>query len=438
MTKLSKKEKPHANMVVIGHVDNGKSTLMGHLLIDAGAIPNSEIRKLEQKARDLNRKSWWYAFVFDTLKEEQAGGITIDTSFKKFETKTRYWTIIDAPGHVNYIKNMIKGTSQADVAILVISAKTSEYDTAIGLKGQGREHAFLAKTLGVRKIIVAINKMDDNSVRYSEKRYNEVREGIQELLINVGYNIKNDVEFVPVSGYIGDNLVEKSQNIPWWQGPTLIEAIDSIPEIKYATDKPLRILVQDVYRIKGTGIVPVGKVETGVIRIGMKVLASPSGFIGEVKSIEMHHESLNQAEAGDNIGFSLRGLTPKDIKKGDIVSEIEKPCPIVTPNGFFKAKIIVLDHPTAITQGYTPVVFAHAAQVACRFLRLIEKLDPRSGKVIESEPQFIKKGDVAVVEMKPTKKLPIEQSSDFIDLSRIIIRDMGQTVAVGLVTEIIS
>jgi elongation factor 1-alpha len=431
------KEKEHMNLVIIGHIDNGKSTMMGHLLIATGAVTEREAREMEKMAKDLDRESWKFAYFLDKLAEERKRGITIDLAFRKFETKSKYFTIIDAPGHQDFVKNMITGASQADAAILVFSAKTSEFAAAISDNGQGREHAFLARTLGVKKIVLAINKMDDASVSYKEARYNEVKDEVEKLLKVVGYNTEQDVIFLPVSAFVGDNLATKSDNLSWFKGPTLVEALDGLPVPSKPTGKPLRLPVQDVYKIKGSGVVPVGKIETGMLKVGMKVHIAPTDFEGELRSIEMHHEAMQEAGPGDNVGYNIRGVTMKDVYRGCVVAEASKPCTVVTPKGMITTHVIVIWHPTAVAIGYCPVVHSHTAQIACKFMELTKKMDPKTGQVTEDNPQFLKKGDTAVVKLQPIKKFPLEKYKDFPELGRIAVRDMGRTVSVGVVLDLV-
>ncbi|NJE04588.1 translation elongation factor EF-1 subunit alpha [Thermococcus sp. M36] len=422
------KEKPHVNIVFIGHVDHGKSTTIGRLLFDTANIPENIIKKFEEMGE--KGKSFKFAWVMDRLKEERERGITIDVAHTKFETPHRYITIIDAPGHRDFVKNMITGASQADAAVLVVAATD-------GVMPQTKEHAFLARTLGIGHIIVAINKMD--MVNYDEKKFKQVAEQVKKLLMMLGYK---DFPIIPISAWEGDNVVKKSDNMPWYKGPTLIEALDQIPEPPKPTDKPLRIPIQDVYSIKGVGTVPVGRVETGVLRVGDVVIFEPASTIfhkpiqGEVKSIEMHHEPLQEALPGDNIGFNVRGVGKNDIKRGDVAGHTTNPPTVVRPRDTFKAQIIVLNHPTAITVGYTPVLHAHTLQVAVRFEQLLAKLDPRTGNIVEENPQFIKTGDSAIVVLRPTKPMVIEPVKEIPQMGRFAIRDMGQTVAAGMVISI--
>ena len=404
---------------------------MGALLIEAGAVSEREARELEKLAKEYDRDSWSYAFVFDRLKEERQRGITIDLAFRKFETKSKYFTIIDAPGHADFVKNMITGASQADAAILVVSGKKGEMEVGIAANGQTREHAYLAQTLGVKQLVVAINKAD--VYNYSEERFNECKEAVGDLLKSIGFK---DVNYIPTSGMAMDNLSKKSDKLAWYDGPTIMEAIDQFILPEKPTGKPLRLPIQDSYSIKGTGVVPVGRVETGILKKGDKILIMPTEFEGEIRSIEMHHEEIEQAIPGDNIGISIRGITIEDASRGDCLGHPSDPPTVITPKGKWTGQIIVIWHPTALAQGYTPVVHAHTAQVAAKFVSLVKKLDQKTGAVIEDSPKFLKKNESAIVELSPIKKMCLEKYNDFPEMGRFAVRDMGRTVAVGIVKDI--
>jgi len=427
------KEKEHLNLVIIGHIDHGKSTMMGCMLIKTGAISDREARELEKLAKEYDRESWSYAYVFDRLKEERQRGITIDLAFRKFETPSKYFTIIDAPGHADFVKNMITGASQADAAILVVSGKKGEMEVGIAANGQTREHAYLAQTLGVKQLVVAINKADVWD--YKQERYDECKDAISDLLRNIGFPVKK-INFVPTSGMTGENLAEKCDKLSWYDGPTLLEAIDSFIIPEKPTDKPLRVPIQDAYKIKGTGVVPVGRVESGVLKKGDAILINPTGFQGEIRSIEMHHEEIPQAIPGDNIGFSIRGIEMKDVGRGDCLGHPNDPPTVINPNGKWEGQVIVIWHPTAIAQGYTPVVHAHTAQIAAKFMSLDKKLDQKTGAVIEDNPKFIKKNESGIVTLQPIKKLCLEKYTDIPEMGRFAVRDMGRTVAVGIVRDL--
>ena len=429
---MSRPEKPHLNLVIIGHVDHGKSTTTGHMLYLAGVVDERTLKQYEEEARKMGKETFKYAWILDNLKEERERGLTIDLRFLKFETKKYYFTIIDAPGHRDFVKNMITGASQADGAILFVSAKRGEFEAGIGPGGQTREHAFLAFTLGVNQLVVAINKMDDPTVNWSQERYNEVKNEVARMLKMVGYKVEK-IPFVPTSGWTGDNLVKPSDKMPWYKGPTLLEALDTFEVPPKPLDKPLRIPIQDVYSITGVGTVPVGRVETGVLKEGDTVIFMPANKQGEVKSIEMHHTRIPRAEPGDNIGFNVRGVAKTDIRRGDVCGHVNNP-PTVARE--FIGQIIVIYHPTAIAAGYTPVLHYHTGQMACRFTELIRKIDPRTGQVVEEKPSFLKTGDAALVRMEPLRPIAIETYSEFSELGRFAVRDMGTTIAAGIVKEI--
>jgi len=426
-------KKEHLNLVVVGHVDHGKSTLMGRLLHELGAIDERTIKQYEEEAKKIGKESFKYAWVLDKLREERERGLTIDLSFYKFETSRFVFTLIDAPGHRDFIKNMITGASQADCAVLVVSAKKGEFETGVAPGGQTREHAFLLMTLGVGQLVVAVNKMDDPTVNWSQERYEEIKKEVSELLKRIGFRVEK-VPFVPTSAWLGDNVTKRSERMPWYKGPTLYEALDQAFEVPpKPVDKPLRIPIQDVYSITGVGTVPVGRVETGVLKVGDRVVFMPSGKVGEVKSIETHHTRIEQALPGDNIGFNVKGISRTEIRRGDVAGHLDTP-PTVAEE--FIGQIIVIYHPTAIAAGYTPVMHAHTAHVPVRFEELIAKINPRTGEIIEKNPTFIKTGDAAVVKFVPLKPISIEEYAQIKELGRFAIRDMGTTIAAGVVKQI--
>jgi len=426
------KEKVHINIVVVGHVDAGKSTTTGHLIYKCGGIDKRTIEKFEKEAKEIGKASFKYAWVLDKLKAERERGITIDIALWKFETSKYYFTIIDAPGHRDFIKNMITGTSQADCAVLVVAAGQGEFEAGIAKTGQTREHALLAYTLGVKQMICVVNKMDDKSVNYAEARFTEIKNEVSGFIKKIGYN-PDKVPFVPISGWNGDNMLEKSPNMTWWKGPTLIEALDGLEAPKRPSDKPLRIPLQDVYKIGGIGTVPVGRVETGVLKPGMVVTFAPTNVTTEVKSVEMHHEALVQALPGDNVGFNVKNVSVKDIRRGNVCGDSKQNPPFETES--FNAQVIVLNHPGQIHAGYAPVLDCHTAHIACKFAELLTKVDRRSGKELEAAPKMIKSGDAAIVKLIPSKPMCVESFAEFPPLGRFAVRDMRQTVAVGVIKE---
>merc|ERR1711909_180678 len=432
----------HINIVVIGHVDSGKSTSTGHMIYKWGGIDKRTIEKYEKEAQETGKGSFKYAWVLDKLKAERERGITIDIQLLKFETPKYYVTIIDAPGHRDFIKNMITGTSQADCGVLIIASGTGEFEAGISKNGQTREHALLAYTLGVKQLIVACNKIDSTEPPYSQARFEEIQKEVQNFIKKVGYN-PVAVPFVPISGWHGDNMIKASENMSWYKGwnverkegkasgMTLLEALDSVIPPTRPTDKPLRLPLQDVYKIGGIGTVPVGRVETGIIKPGMVVTFAPNMLTTEVKSVEMHHESLPEATPGDNVGFNVKNVSVKDIKRGNVASDSKnKPATGISD---FTAQVIVLNHPGQICNGYSPVLDCHTAHIACKFSEIMEKVDRRTGKSTEDAPKFIKSGDAAIVKLLPSKPMCVEPFSDYPPLGRFAVRDMRQTVAVGVI-----
>ena len=422
------KGKIHINLVFIGHVDHGKSTTVGRLLFDSGNVDEQAMRKLKEKAEQLGKGGFEFAFVMDNLKEERERGVTIDLAHKKFETPKYYFTIIDAPGHKDFIKNMITGASQADAGVVVVAAND-------GVMAQTKEHIFLSRTLGVNQLIIAVNKMD--MVKYDQAKFEAVKKDVETLLKTVGYK-PEDIPFIPIASLPGDNVVKKSDKMSWFTGKSLLEQLDEFKEPEKPTTLPLRMPIQDVYNITGIGVVPVGRVETGVLKVGDKVIAMPGregkGVHGECKSIEMHHEQMQEAEPGDNVGLSVRGFGKKDLARGDVMGHEDNPPKVATE---FTAQMVVLNHPSVITVGYTPVFHIHTAQVACRIVAIEKKLNPATGEVLAENPDFIKNGDAAIVKVKPVQPLVIEKQKEIPQLSRFAIRDSGRTVAAGMCIDLV-
>ena len=418
-------EKPHLNLIFIGHVDHGKSTTVGRLLYETGAITDRDVARYKELTQQFNRPTFEFAFMMDSLKEERERGITIDIAHKDFQTPKYFFTIIDAPGHRDFVKNMITGASQADAAVLVISAEE-------GIKPQTREHAILINVLGVPQLIVGINKMDVSN--YSQQKYESIKGEATTLLKQLGFKT-DKILFIPYSAQLGDNAGKKSDKMSWYTGPTLLEALDMLVVPEKPTSKPLRLPIQDVFSISGFGTVPVGRVETGVVKVGDQVVIMPSGAKTEVKSIEMHHKQMQQAEPGDNIGFNVKNVDRKDIKRGDVIGPSSNPPTVATE---FTAQIIVLHHQNVIAKGYTPVFHIHTAQLACTITDILEKKDPKTGQTAEKNPETLKTGDVAIVKIKPTKPLCVEKFSDFPQLGRFAVRDMGETVGAGIILDVVA
>merc|ERR1712141_947552 len=420
----------------------------GHLIYKLGGIDKRTIEKFEKEAQEMGKGSFKYAWVLDKLKAERERGITIDIALWKFETPKYMVTIIDAPGHRDFIKNMITGTSQADCAVLIVAAGAGEFEAGISANDQTREHALLAYTLGVKQMIIGVNKMDNTEPPYSQARFEEIKKEVTAYVKKIGYN-PDEVAFVPISGWNGDNMLEPSGKTGWFKGwekkdpkkkdakltgTTMLQGLDSIAPPERPTEKPLRLPLQDVYKIGGIGTVPVGRVETGKIKPGMVVNFAPGGLTTEVKSVEMHHTAMEEALPGDNVGFNVKNVSVKEIRRGNVCSDTKNNPPMEA--GDFKAQVIILNHPGEIHAGYAPVVDCHTAHIACRFSELQEKIDRRSGKKLEDNPKMVKSGDAAIVLMIPSKPMCVEAFSEFPPLGRFAVRDMRSTVAVGVIKSV--
>jgi len=387
------------------------------MLVDLGIVSEKDLSS--------EAGSFKFAWLMDREKEERERGLTIDIAYQKIETSKNVITIIDAPGHRDFVKNMITGASQADAAVLVVAADD-------GIMPQTREHVALAFTLGINQLVIAINKMD--LVGYDQNVYTELRKKLISFLTGIGYRKADEFPYIPISAFYGDGVKSHSSKMPWYKGPALIEAVESLVEPPKPVDKPLRIPIQEVYTITGVGVVPIGRVETGVLHVGDRVIFEPAGKTGEVRSVEMHHEPMEKAEPGDNIGFSVRGISKGEVRRGDVAGHPDQP-PMVTRE--FMAKMIILSALTEIAPGFAPLFHCHAAHSSGRFVEILQRIDPRTGAVVEEKPGFLKRGDAGVVRIALDKPMVIERAGDIPELSRFAVRHGGQTIAAGICTDLV-
>lgn len=425
----------HLNVVFIGHVDAGKSTIGGQILFLSNMVDERTIQKYEREAKDKNRESWYMAYIMDTNEEERSKGITVEVGRAHFETEKTRFTILDAPGHKNYVPNMISGASQADVGVLVISARKGEFETGFERGGQTREHAQLAKTLGVSKLLVVVNKMDDPSVEWSRDRFDEIEKKIIPFLKSCGYNTKKDVQFLPISGLYGHNMKEKMPKdvCSWWDGPCLFDVLDGI-ELPLRDPKgPFRMPLIDKYRDMGT--VVMGKIESGSVRRGETLIVMPNKAQVKVITVYRDNDEVNYAKPGENLRIRLSGIEEEDIIAGFVLSSVSKPIPAVLE---FDAQLQILgllDHKAIFTAGYKAVLHIHSVVEECEIMTLIHQIDPKTKKPMKKKVLFVKSGAVVVVRIQVNQLICVEKFDDFPQLGRFTLRDEGKTVAIGKVVK---
>ncbi|MEM1522178.1 MAG: GTP-binding protein [Thermofilaceae archaeon] len=431
---MSSEGKKSLHIIAVGHKDHGKSTALGHMLLQLGQIDLSEFKEIEKETLLRKKESFKFAWITMRRKDERfhtSGTLTIDISRTPLQTRNYIVTLVDAPGHPDFVHNMIKGASIADAAILFVSAKDNE-----GIQRQTIEHIQLCKTFGIRQVIVAISKMD--LVNWSEERFNELKAEVSKLLAKIGYDVTK-IPFIPISGWTGDNLIKRSENMPWYQGPTLYEAIDKLepPDSSYREKLPLRIPIQKTVNVTGVGTVVLGKVETGILQCGDKVIILPTGKESSVKSIQMWHKDLKIAKPGDGIGIKLRGVKEADVDRGFVICHPNERPPVVYPSGFIIGKIIILPEcRSIIREGFMPDIHIHEAQARCRIIELISRLDPSTFEPIEDHPSILRANDAASVKIAPLKPLVVEKYSKIPSMGRFALREGGRTIAVGIIDDI--
>ncbi len=460
--------KQHLGIVIVGHVDAGKSTTTGHLLFKLGGMSERELDKLRQEASAQNKDSFSFAFFMDRQKEERERGVTIACTTKEFFTENYHYTIIDAPGHRDFVKNMISGASQADVALLMVPANKGGFETSIqkgdhktgAVAGQTRQHANLCKLIGVEQLIVAVNKMDDPSVNYSEDRFNEIKGEVEKMIQKAGYKPKK-IAFIPMSGFRGENLTEKSENMPWYKGfevninpktkvkgHTLVDALTNVVQVpERATNKALRMPVSGIFKIKGVGDVITGRVEQGELKPGLAVRFIPSGSSGKVFSIEMHHKNVETAYPGDNVGVNIKAI-PKDKPplSGDVMVVVDDKLETgEAPDEVkeFTATVAVQDHPGQLHAanadgkgGFSPGVHIRTSKAPCQMFKINWKMGKKTGNIKDENPKFVEQGDQAEIVFRPMMPLFVETFENCPGLGRIAVMDSNTLRMLGKITSV--
>ncbi|KAJ1732824.1 translation termination factor GTPase eRF3 [Coemansia biformis] len=426
--------KRHLNIIFIGHVDAGKSTLGGNILFLTGMVDKRTMEKYEREAKEAGRESWYLSWALDLNQEERAKGKTVECGRAFFETAAHRYTILDAPGHKNFVPSMLGGASQADVGVLVISARKGEFETGFERGGQTREHAILAKTSGVRRLVVAVNKMDDPTVEWDQERYNDIVARLSPFLKKTaGYNPKTDVIFLPISGYTGAGVKDRvGSACPWYSGPSLLETLDGVQAIDRNINGPLRIPISEKYSDMGTIIL--GKIESGHVKVNQKVVLMPERRECEVAQILGEGDSKEEtAVSGDNVRIKLRGIEEDHVHSGNVLVDARNPC---NSTQAFIAQVKIVDTKNIITAGYRSVLHVHTVVDECGMTKLLHKLNDR-GQKSRLPPPFVKSGDICIVRIEATKPICVETFKEFPQLGRFTLRDEGKTVAIGKILKLV-
>ncbi|GLT87582.1 hypothetical protein SLE2022_056610 [Rubroshorea leprosula] len=435
LDEVEENKKRHLNVVFIGHVDAGKSTIGGQILFLSGQVDDRTIQKYEKEAKDKSRESWYMAYIMDTNEEERVKGITVEVGRARFETENTRFTILDAPGHKSYVPNMISGAAQADIGVLVISARKGEFETGYERGGQTREHVQLAKTLGVSKLFVVVNKMDDPTVNWSKERYDEIESKMVPFLRSSGYNVKKDVQFLPISGLLGSNMKTRLDKsiCPWWNGPCLFEVLDAVEIPPRDPNGPFRMPIIDKFKDMGT--VVMGKVESGTVREGDSLLVMPNKAQVKVLAIYCDEDKATRAGPGENLRVKLSGIEEEDILSGFVLCSLAKPIPTVTE---FTAQLQILEllDNAIFTAGYKAVLHIHSVVEECEIVELLQQIDPKTKKPLKKKVLFVKNGAVVVCRIQVNNLICVERFSDFAQLGRFTLRTEGKTVAVGKVMDV--
>ncbi|NWS28164.1 ERF3A factor, partial [Polioptila caerulea] len=425
-------KKEHVNVVFIGHVDAGKSTIGGQIMYLTGMVDKRTLEKYEREAKEKNRETWYLSWALDTNQEERDKGKTVEVGRAYFETEKKHFTILDAPGHKSFVPNMIGGASQADLAVLVISARKGEFETGFEKGGQTREHAMLAKTAGVKHLIVLINKMDDPTVNWSNERYEECKEKLVPFLKKVGFNPKKDIHFMPCSGLTGANLKEQSEFCPWYIGLPFIPYLDNLPNFNRSVDGPIRLPIVDKYKDMGT--VVLGKLESGSICKGQQLVMMPNKHNVEVLGILSDDVETDSVAPGENLKIRLKGIEEEEILPGFILCELNNLC---HSGRTFDAQIVIIEHKSIICPGYNAVLHIHTCIEEVEITALICLVDKKTGEKSKTRPRFVKQDQVCIARLRTAGTICLETFKDFPQMGRFTLRDEGKTIAIGKVLKLV-
>ncbi|XP_074136696.1 eukaryotic peptide chain release factor GTP-binding subunit ERF3A isoform X4 [Sminthopsis crassicaudata] len=425
-------KKEHVNVVFIGHVDAGKSTIGGQIMYLTGMVDKRTLEKYEREAKEKNRETWYLSWALDTNQEERDKGKTVEVGRAYFETEKKHFTILDAPGHKSFVPNMIGGASQADLAVLVISARKGEFETGFEKGGQTREHAMLAKTAGVKHLIVLINKMDDPTVNWSNERYEECKEKLVPFLKKVGFNPKKDIHFMPCSGLTGANLKEQSDFCPWYIGLPFIPYLDNLPNFNRSVDGPIRLPIVDKYKDMGT--VVLGKLESGSICKGQQLVMMPNKHNVEVLGILSDDVETDSVAPGENLKIRLKGIEEEEILPGFILCDPNNLC---HSGRTFDAQIVIIEHKSIICPGYNAVLHIHTCIEEVEITALICLVDKKSGEKSKTRPRFVKQDQVCIARLRTAGTICLETFKDFPQMGRFTLRDEGKTIAIGKVLKLV-
>ncbi|XP_077980483.1 eukaryotic peptide chain release factor GTP-binding subunit ERF3A-like [Glandiceps talaboti] len=425
--------KEHVNVVFIGHVDAGKSTIGGHIMYLTGGVDKRTLEKYEREAKEKNRESWYLSWALDTNQEERDKGKTVEVGRAYFETDKKHFTILDAPGHRSFVPNMIGGAAQADLAVLVISARKGEFETGFERGGQTREHAMLAKTAGVKHLVVLINKMDDPTVVWEESRFEECKDKLIPFLKKVGFNPKKDVYFIPVSGMTGANLKESAADVcSWYSGPALIPYLDDLPSLSRTSDGPLRLPVIEKYKDMGT--ILLGKVESGSISKGQSVVLMPNKTTVEVLAVISDEEEVSKALTGENIKCKVKGVEEEDVLSGFVLCESVNTCHTAR---IFDAQIVIIEYKSIICPGFNAVMHIHSCVEEVQIKSLLALVDRKTGAKSKQKPRFVKPDQIVLARLETSGVICIETFQEFQQMGRFTLRDEGKTIAIGKVLKLV-